>query len=684
MSEIRNRTMLAVGLGLALSTAACSLPVDAAVGEPSTPSAHSAAETTSTNYRLASSGDRKDPRSDPRSDRRAGLMNFGGFTWALWSLGAVELWLAGWLSIWTVSLLVAPQWILDADGAMRRVVFWRNRSTGVATTFSHLTFVAVFAQHPRVMDVWVDRHAAAISDWLSIRFLESDDNERDLRIRIDDHAIAIADAPTFRAILPETPFCLAVRSEGRLWKDLVQNVVLRQAMHPVRAGRLMSHRTIPVMLDRNCLERAQAASPGAGKMPLWRKIVWNELGRIPGVAMNLDIRLLDGLVSSRRLLLIADEWNRMPVTIQNNLQAAVSCGDLPCLVVFDDQGEIAEMNGLIRARAVASSLVSSLTTGEQLDGDATAGQATLVASRPFDASAVPQLMLNLKDGVADVRLEAAHALGSLGVASTDTVQQLIRLLGDQVTGCRQAAADALGAIGPAAAVACESLASVSLTDHRMVRAAACRAMGAIGNSDAIVMTALSNALSDADPAVRSQAARSLGCLGMQWPDSVPALKMALLDESAEVRSRVVAAIAQIPDALTAMLTELVMLIADPAVNVRREVVTVLGKVDRTRDAVVTALAQSLSDPDSETRSRAAASLCCFGVEARTAIPQLAQAVRDTDSHVRRHAVSALDAIGFSNLEAVSALEEATRDSEDEIRETAKIALNRITRTLQAA
>lgn len=678
MHRIRNLTLIAVAWGLLLSTLVGSVSVDAAVEDGGGQSAV-----------LNATADASQPASESDEGRLPATENsasFSGFglgvpTWALWPLGLIELWLVGWIVVWAVALCGARRFLLEVDASLRRVTFGRiPLSNGTPLTLAHLTLVRAFAQHPWAADEWLHQNSRAITDWLSIDSRGAEPSDRDILVRIEGQAIAIADAPTVRAILPETPFVLALHGEGRQWNDRVLNVVLGQSMHAERDGRLMAHRAIPVVLDRNCVERFKAKGRSTGNLPHWLQVVRNELCRIPGLAVSLDDDLLKCLVKSRRILPIVDLWSRTPVGLRTALQAAVSAGELPCLVVLDDDDSVAEMKSVIRARSLKSREVATATAATASRSEAQTKAAPKVSSavrpRLFDRTAVPLLIRSLDDSVADVRLAAAQTLGGLGASASESVSHLAALLNDPVTACRQAAVNALGAIGPEAASATANLIEAAVSDHRKVRAAACRALGAIGQADGTVLKALADALNDKDAAVRSQAARSLGGFGVGQPEVVSALTAALSDDSSDVRARVVSAISAIPKAVNLSIAGLVAAVADPVAEVRREVVSALGKASQSRSAIVQTLTHSLADPDSETRSRAAASLARFGLESRPAISQLARLAGDSEVKVRRAAVDALDSIGVPSLESVSALEEATRDVDESVRVAATNALER--------
>lgn len=678
MHRIWNLTLLAVVCGLLFSMIAGADSFDASVKNLS--------EQPSSSNTMTKIDDATAPTvaRDANTDSLSSAMVFGLTVpaWILWPLGLAELWLVGWLCVWSLALLVARRFLFHIDASMRNIRLGRIPfSDGVPLTLAHLTFARAFAGHPWVADQWLDGHSSAINDWLSSGARGVEVGDRDLLVRVDGQAIAIADSLTVRAILPDSPFVLALHGDGRKWNEQVLNIVVQQCLHAERGHRLLSHKTIPVILDRNCVERLRARGRSADSLSHWLQVVRNELCRMPGVAANLDDDLLQCLIKTRRILPIADQWSQTPSGFQAALQAAVSVGDLPCLLVFDDEDTVAEMKCVVRAR--------STNLPEPLAGDSTRivpvdlrlsefkpRQSTKILSPSFDPAAVPLLILSLDDSVADVRLSAALTLGGLGAVAADSVERLTSLLNDPVTSCRQAAVNALGAIGPVAVETTQALAEAARKDHRKVRAAACRALGAIGQPNDEVLTALVAALSDKDVAVRCQATRSLGGFGIGRSDVVSGLKGVLSDEAADVRGHAVVAIAAIPEAINDSVADLVNAIADPLAEVRRKVVAALGNSQRFRGAIVQTLAHSLADPDAETRLRAAVSLSGFGKESRDAIPQLVRLVGDSVAEVRHAGVEALDSICVPSLESVSALEEATRDVDERVRSAATAALER--------
>jgi len=678
MHRIWNLTLLAVVCGLLLSTMVGADSFDVLVETLSEQPASSIA-TTKIEDATSPTGARD---SNTDSLPSALLSGVSVPAWILWPLGLAELWLAGWLSVWFFALLGARRFLFDIDASMRNIRFGRIPfSGGVPLTLAHLTFVRAFAGHPWVADQWIDGHSSAINDWLSVGARGVEVEDRDLLVRVDGQAIAIADSLTVRAILPDSPFVLALHGDGRTWNEQVLNIVVQQCMHTERGHRLLSHKTIPVILDRNCVERLRARGRSADTLPHWLQVVRNELCRMPGVAANLDDDVLQCLIKTRRILPIADQWSQTPTGFQAALQAAVSVGELPCLLVFDDEDTVADMRCVVRARStnLPEPLAGVSTQIVPVDvrlSDFRLRKSSNVLSSSYDEAAVALLIQSLDDSVADVRLSAALVLGGLGAMAADSVERLTALLNDPVTSCRQAAVNALGAIGSVAVETTQALVEAARKDHRKVRAAACRALGVIGQPNDEVLTALTAALSDNDVAVRCQAARSLGGFGTGRSDVVSALKVLLSDEAADVRGHAVVAISAIPEAINDSVAELVNAIADPIAEVRRKVVEALGNTQRFRSAIVQTLAHSLADPDVETRLRAAVALSGFGMESRAAIPQLARLVGDSVAEVRYAGVEALGSICVPSLESVSALEEATRDVDERVRSAATDALER--------
>ncbi len=120
-------------------------------------------------------------------------------------------------------------------------------------------------------------------------------------------------------------------------------------------------------------------------------------------------------------------------------------------------------------------------------------------------ASVPYLVELLDDPTADVRRDAALALGEVGAGAKDAVKPLIPLLKDSDAGVRVAVFVALGKIGPDAADALPRLAEFLRDPAYRNEAAA--AMVGVGKASVPTFVA---ALGDNDLALRRLAAFALG------------------------------------------------------------------------------------------------------------------------------------------------------------------------------
>lgn len=505
MSQIRNMSLVVFVWGMLLVTLPCSISLAADDVTVQRPAQKLSWDISDIAGPLSEAG----PSSITDS-----YFEFSGrsvSTWSAWLLGAVEFWLVGWIVVWSTLLLIRPGLILNANVLMRKFKIIHLPFFGTTSlTLSQLTFVSRFVNHSLVIDDWVSRQSDAVSEWLSIESDGGASGGQDFPVQIDGQAISLSDASTLRAMLPETPFLLAMHGDGKRWNDQVLETLLQQLISSEHIGCMLPHRSIPVVLDQNCVDRLRLSGSVVQAIPLWLQVVRNELCRISGVTADTVDHMLEALVRSRRIVPVVDQWSRIPDALQNALQTGVSNGEISCLVVIDDRDSVAEMDCVIRGRSFAAPVVVSVM--QRPAHENTTPVTTPVANSVLDTSSVPGLIRGLEHSDADVRLVAAQSLGAMGTEAGVSVPALVALLNDPVTGCRQAAVDALGAIGAPAGPATVLLAEVALNDHRKVRAAACRALGAIGWHNETTVSALTQALKDADMAVRVQAARSVDAL----------------------------------------------------------------------------------------------------------------------------------------------------------------------------
>ncbi len=239
-----------------------------------------------------------------------------------------------------------------------------------------------------------------------------------------------------------------------------------------------------------------------------------------------------------------------------------------------------------------------------------------------DKRAVEPLLERLGDENADVRGNAAGALGLIGDARA--VEPLIERLKDENAHVRYAAAVALSGIGDERAV--ETLIELLGDEGASVRWGAARALGEIGDERAV--EPLIEWLGDEDANVRSMAARALGKLG---------------DERA--------------------VEPLIEVLGEDDVFVHDLAAGALGWIGDER--AVEPLIEVLGEDDVFVRRRAAGALGRFGAAAEAALPRLRELKgEDEDESVREKAREAIERIEAAKAEQ-EAGEQSESDAEDE-------------------
>jgi HEAT repeat protein len=304
---------------------------------------------------------------------------------------------------------------------------------------------------------------------------------------------------------------------------------------------------------------------------------------------------------------------------------------------------------------------------------------------------VSALFLALRDSIPDVRVSAAHALGSLG--DPRAVEALLQALrSDSDAGVRKMAAWALGEIESPAAVGGLSQALRS-DDSGEVRASAAWALGEIESAEAV--DALGAALRDSSVEVRRNAVWALGQIesakAVEWlipalqdadveirrkatwalgeienAAAVPGLSTAMRDSDAEVRATAAWALGEIQN--PAGIDALRVGMADSDVEVRRKSAWALGEIQDAR--AVPALTAALGDADHETRKTAVWAL--GEIQDASAIPALRPLLHDPDGEVRKTAIWAL--LEMDDPAVYDVLVELLQDEDPEVRKQAAQAL----------
>ena len=220
--------------------------------------------------------------------------------------------------------------------------------------------------------------------------------------------------------------------------------------------------------------------------------------------------------------------------------------------------------------------------------------ASAVSGQEVDARVLEAFMTALRDTDAEIREQAAHALGT--IESDQAVAALSEALrNDASAGVRSQAAWALGMIESDQAVA--ALAAAVSDADASVRSQAVWALGMIESDEAVA--ALTTAISDESAGVRSQAAWALGRI--ESDQAVPALISALADEQAHVRSQAAWALGMIesPQAVEALGGTLRN---DQSAEVRSQAAWALGMIED--EAALEALLDAFTDESLEVRKQA--------------------------------------------------------------------------------
>ncbi len=166
---------------------------------------------------------------------------------------------------------------------------------------------------------------------------------------------------------------------------------------------------------------------------------------------------------------------------------------------------------------------------------------------PKSLSAVPDLLLVIRDDDPRSRAKVAQTLAAIGSDFDSVVSALETLLVDDDRSVREAAARALGLIGSSGNTTIRALSEALHDEEVFVRVAAARSLGKKGPAAAPAIPALITLLKDDDRCARFAAAESLGELGPVARSAEPALRVALNDEVAYVRDAAAEAMTRIRD-----------------------------------------------------------------------------------------------------------------------------------------
>lgn len=300
------------------------------------------------------------------------------------------------------------------------------------------------------------------------------------------------------------------------------------------------------------------------------------------------------------------------------------------------------------AAAPAAPAAAALLLDE--DADVRIAARTVLASLgPDGAAAAPRLIEYMSAPDPELRAVSAWILGHIG-AAPGVVPALRGALADPEADVRREAAAALGAIGSGALSALSDLVRASTEDGSVaVRWAASEALELI-DADWVWREDddLIRSLQDPNPRARIRAAELIGeLLGTEAPpEAFVALAHALTDEEPRVRTAAFRVIIESgPAAAPAVPVLIDQLRTSGDRQVRWGAVVAMGFVGPVQaHATVPVLVEVLeNDGDAELRLQAVESLQRIGPDAGAAVPALARAMKTDDSEaVRTAARAAID------------------------------------------
>jgi HEAT repeat protein len=298
---------------------------------------------------------------------------------------------------------------------------------------------------------------------------------------------------------------------------------------------------------------------------------------------------------------------------------------------------------------------------------------------------VERLIALTGDGNADVRRNAALALGNLGAAAAtaEVLSHLITLTSDAKELVRSYAALALGKLGAATAEVLSHLITLTEDADESVRSYAAEALGKLGAATAEVLSHLITLTEDADESVRSYAAEALGKLGAATTEVLSRLITLTQDADESVRMNATLALGNLGAvaATTEVLSRLIILTSDANASIRRNVALALGKLGAAAATaeVLSRLIILTSDADASIRRNATEVLGNLGAAAATTevLSRLITLTEDADESVRRNVALALGKLGAATAEVLSHLITLTEDADESVRRNAAETLGKL-------
>ncbi len=290
----------------------------------------------------------------------------------------------------------------------------------------------------------------------------------------------------------------------------------------------------------------------------------------------------------------------------------------------------------------------ALPPGQEPDAAAppSAPQEVAAAGGELDA-----LVTALREGERRARLDAVARLPALGA---DAVAPLADALDDRVAEVRREAARALGELGPVATPAAEALVAAAGDELEDVRRAAWRALGELGPGAA---PDIARAAVEREPPGSLRALLALGRLDAGAPEVLAAALPVLVREGATPGERA-AATAVVVRAGAAAHADLSEALLHPVAASRAAAARALGAIEVDDPRARAALIAASTDDDATVRARAVWALGRLRAADDEALAALAQRLEDEAPEVQAAAVAALGRAGAAGLPTLLAAERA--------------------------
>jgi HEAT repeat protein len=221
---------------------------------------------------------------------------------------------------------------------------------------------------------------------------------------------------------------------------------------------------------------------------------------------------------------------------------------------------------------------------------------------PDAGNALSSLEETMRDGDAEVRVEATAALGAVGIAVRSSIPVLAAALNDAEPNVRRRAVDALIRVN--------------------------------ARNDATA--AIIEALKDKDESVAELAIKHLLSKKRLDKSHVPALTEVLKTATVPGRLAAIALLEPIGRDARSAEGALLKLVEHPSAALRLRALKAFQAIGTNRLATVLAVAQALKDSDAAVRQQAAQTLGTMGGEARAAVPDLVAALKDKETHEMAH------------------------------------------------